>query len=496
MRELEPFFEGLQEDEVMLFTTFALDEAILVALLENYGVPKQQKIVVFHDILRHRCPGLLRSFFPRSMVYTVVLTKSFDNRCPVFHSKVWARIKGEIAQKFVITSANLSQYHLVKREGSGTMETLQYLSGASIQCGTIGEVFSPERLYPTKEEVFKKNGLDRLKMKPHSLIVDTRIGVSMRVADTPLVEELKKLGVPEFCAAPFVCDGAIIKFFSPLKSFKVYEGEHRKKNLTLHAKVMAFPDCLVMGSVNWTAQAMGCMGKPVNHEVLLITRRDNSNSLINGIQGFTARKLGHDGTEVPADQDADEEINDWLTERLARINAPEQALLNISENRASITLTGKFRKASKVRLVNLNGEESISVQFRGITVREPIEKNEIHAFAKIIASGGVVLHGLKKNSEEVIWKVELNYQNYWPAFEAIRKLSRPVQRVGEGVVKKERNNIHFSDVRDIRQLVLGSKEKAKGFVTFNQWLVHHEVGSVSIPGWCLSLAELITKGLK
>jgi transcription elongation factor GreA-like protein len=126
MGELEKFFEGLRVDDVLLFTTFTLDEAVLVALLDKYHVHKDQRVVVFHDILRHRCPGILKSYYPNAMVYTVELTQSYSQRCPVFHSKIWARLSNNTINKLVITSANLSQYHLVTREGSGTFESFQW----------------------------------------------------------------------------------------------------------------------------------------------------------------------------------------------------------------------------------------------------------------------------------------------------------------------------------------------------------------------------------
>jgi len=41
----------------LVFTTFTLDEAVLHALLQQHQVPKDCRIVVFHDILRRRNPG-------------------------------------------------------------------------------------------------------------------------------------------------------------------------------------------------------------------------------------------------------------------------------------------------------------------------------------------------------------------------------------------------------------------------------------------------------
>jgi hypothetical protein len=105
-----------------------------------------------------------------------------------------------------------------------------------------------------------------------------------------------------------------------------------------------------------------------------------------------------------------------------------------------------------------------------------------------------VLHGLKNTSSQLSWKVELNYQQFWPAFEENKQSGSAAKSNGDGSSPKDKKEIHFSDVRDIRQLVLSNPDRASGFVTFNQWLSQNGVGGVIIPTWCLKLAVKMQKG--
>ena len=57
MKEIEIFFAAIKTDEILCFTTFTLDETVLVALLQSQKVNPKQRIVVFHDVLRHRNPA-------------------------------------------------------------------------------------------------------------------------------------------------------------------------------------------------------------------------------------------------------------------------------------------------------------------------------------------------------------------------------------------------------------------------------------------------------
>ena len=501
MEELEPFFEGIDGKGILLFTTFTLDESVLVSLLAKYNVSKTQRIVVFHDIMRHRCPGELKANYPNSMVYSVVLTtpkvKNNNGRCPVFHSKIWAWINENHINRLVVTSANLSQYHLVKQGDSGTLESFQYLNNLNISTNTLGEIFDQELLNP--KPTWLKNGLHRIKMPPRSLVIDTRKNVKISTTADPLIKTIIQLGSPQFCAGPFVNDAAIRRGLAPENNFKVYRGTNIRgiPQLTLHAKVMVFPGCLAMGSVNWTAQAMGCLGETINHETLLITKINKK--LIVELRKFLGRTLGSTEIDIPGDQDCEEDIGDWIAERNARINAPEQALLSIDANGASIHLMGTYQTVKQVRIESELKDKTLGkllVKVKNNVIRQPNDQDDqddLNRFANIIASGSVKLHGLVGSNNSPSWTVELNYQSYWQSIEKFKESKNAENTKGNGALETTFNKTHFTDVRDLRQLVLRNKEQADSLVSFNNWLSQCGLNNQNIPSWCLTLAKEINK---
>lgn len=491
MEALNDYFNGLSDKETLLFTSFTLDEAVLVGLLHGNSVPSQQKIVVYHDVLRHRNPGALKAYYPNAIVYSVVLNNPTKDRCPVFHSKIWARVTDKGLSRLAITSANLSQYHLVKYEKSGTLESFHILNSRMIALGKWGAIFYKKSLFPNLKLIRK--GYQRVLMDPYSLVIDARKDIEIRAIKEHLFTEITLLGKPQLCAAPFVCDVAIRKYLAPEIKFKVYDGVGKKSGLALHAKVMFFDKCMALGSVNWTAQAMGCLGKTINHETLLITQHDKA--VLNCLQkDYTSRPLADKKESMPADEDMEEPLgNNWLEERSARIAAPEQAVLLIRNNHASIELRGKFEGVTWLHLKAIEGDGSILIKLKGPMVNEPKNQKSQHAFATILASGSVLLSGLRNKNSKPTWNLELDYGSYWPSFEKIKKLASTGVATDSTQSARENSSIRFFDVRDIRQDVLNNPAAAQDYVTFNQWLHRHNMGVTPIPTWCMTLANKLTE---
>lgn len=482
------FLNDVKLDEILLFTTFTLDEAVLAELLVPH-VARNQSIVVFHDILRHRNPGFLRSKFPNAMVYSVQLTQTNEKRCPVFHSKLWARIQTKGGQQsirhLVVTSANLSPYHLTRREG-GTLESYKCFSGIDVPVPQGDSIFDLSYLLPSKQLLSR--GVKRISLDPHSLIVDARKSFELTVTSEPIVNTLKSLGVATLCAGPFVCDSAIAKHLSPPRGFRVFDEPAPKSGFALHAKVMRFSDCVVLGSVNWTAQAMGVLGKrPINHETLLILKGGNNTG--KALKGYPFRSLGSKVTNVPGDSEPDDESSgDWLFDRNLRIHAPDQALLIIERGKAHIKLLGEFVGATSVLLRCTQDDEKLSVHVKGRVIAEPTDANNANRFAAILESGNVELIGLFRGRK--VWRVFLDYGIYWPALEVQRK-KREKQGVGTGRTNmpSETQGAVNLDVRDMRQLVIQNPEKGRSIVEFTRWLVRHKRSAVMIPLWCGKLAD-------
>lgn len=486
------FFTNVKADETLLFTTFTLDEAVLAELLKSHNVHKNQRIVVLHDVMKHRNPGYLRSKFPNLMVYSVQLKQTHAKRCPVFHSKIWARIQvdGELQsiRHLVVTSANLSSYHLIQREG-GTLESYNYFGGINVPVPVGNSIFSSKFLSASKQLLI--GGINRISLNPHSLIIDTRAKCGILISEEPIVDFLKKLGSPNFCAGPFICDPAITKHLSPTDKFKVFDGTNPKTGFALHAKVMSFPDSLALGSVNWTAQALGCLGKrPINHETLLIVKKD---SLIEkALKGYPCRELGKEEIKIPGDLDPeDANSGDWLVERELRINAPEKAIFVIygeDGEGARIDLLGKFVKATKVLVRSAENNEEIVLDVSDKVIYEPFDPESKNKFASILKNGNVELIGQFRGKN--VWGTFLDYGDYWTALEA-HQIKRGNEGPKTGRTKKAPSvqGDGNSDVRDMRQIVIQDPEKGRTFVVFTRWLARRNQSAVMIPLWCHKLSD-------
>jgi hypothetical protein len=77
-REISDLFRAANEANAdgFIFTTFSLDEQILVTLLQTHRVRTDCRIVVLHDLMKRHKPGFLRQFYPDSTVVSVTLTNT------------------------------------------------------------------------------------------------------------------------------------------------------------------------------------------------------------------------------------------------------------------------------------------------------------------------------------------------------------------------------------------------------------------------------------
>lgn len=93
MLPVAAFLESAAASDALAFTTFSLDEQVLVELLRQ-RVPRNRRIVVFHDVMKHHAPGFLRQHYPNSLVVSVQLVqhRAPVRSCPVFHSKIWLAV--------------------------------------------------------------------------------------------------------------------------------------------------------------------------------------------------------------------------------------------------------------------------------------------------------------------------------------------------------------------------------------------------------------------
>lgn len=471
----------IKENEILLFTTFTLDEAVLVSLLTEYDVNKNQRIIVYHDIMRHRNPGYLFVHYPKSTVYSVILKKK-NNHCPVFHTKLWARIKNKKLQKMVITSANISAYHLVNSgDKRGTFE-----SYIEIICTNEN---LPNSFIFNNIKHDKRPRHERLNnVNPETILIDTKKKFKIGLSKNSIFNIIKSIDeIPVMCAAPFINGKAVngILENGTKDKFKAYTGQNIKTGLALHAKLFLFEKTAVLGSANLTAQALGSAGKTINHELVFLKKYRKKE--FDKFTKFNSIDLMLWKREVPGDNDPDEEIQDWNVERLRKINAPKDALLKISKEKAHIELIGKWQSGNiNIRTEHL--EESIPLELKQKNILRPTNYNR-KKFAKIISKGNVIISC--KKYKNVIWEIGLDYGNYWQALE-LRSHFNGDSGNGDGTYHlKSNQHVAQYDVRDMRQLAITEPDKGKNIAPFVRWLSTEGISVAHIPEWCQELAVKI-----
>jgi hypothetical protein len=492
---IESFFDKLIHEEILLFTTFTLDEVVLVKLLEEYKVNKEQRIVVYHDVLRHRNPGYLSAHYPNSTVITVVLKRFNNKNCPVFHSKIWVRIlkiNGTLKiTNLVITSANLSQYHLVKRDESGTFESYVQFKNINLQL--------PKSFIFEKDNLISDIKHKRINERPETIFIDNRNrkGLIIKVENKKFVYELINdiHDTIDFCAGPFININALLKIFN-LKEFpfKVYSESCNtlpgKKNLALHAKIILFYKTVVLGSANLTEQALETTGKKINHETILISKRSEKVKY-NDIKKFQIIDINKCNVNLPGDNDPEEDLpangKNWIAESQMKINAPNDAELVIENNQGIIKFEGNPRTNKVwVKSYNLPNEEvELNVRnYRATPNRTNKEDKQL--FAKIISHGNVEIYNKKK----IKWKVNLNYGKFWEEFDLNNKLTFNGSGNGNGKrIDKNNHQLDKYDVRDMRQKAIKYPEIGKNIKPYWDWLRRENIDVPHIPEWCQKLAK-------
>src|SRR4030042_5345416 len=131
--QIKKFFEGIEKDSALIFTTFGLDEMVLVQLLRQHKISPRRRIVVFHEIMKHRNPGFLRTHYPNSKVVSVELSRRrTDKYCPIFHSKIWGEISSSTdrCKRLAVHSINLTRFHLDNKKK--TLESFHLIDGLNI----------------------------------------------------------------------------------------------------------------------------------------------------------------------------------------------------------------------------------------------------------------------------------------------------------------------------------------------------------------------------
>ena len=490
--QISAFISTVHSKNALVFTTFSLDEIALVKLLKKHAIRKEQRIVVYHEVMKHKSPGFLRVHYPNSAVISVILDKKAGSRyCPVFHSKIWMEVseKPFCCIQLVVLSGNLSRYHL--SSGIHTCETFSHWRDRKIVIAS--ELFS-------KKAIFENNG-GRIKLNPSSIVVDDRETV-LQIKSIPkpvykIIADFMQGSEEELvgCAAPFVYKEPVNRMAAD--RIGIWSGA-RKDGTKLHAKILEFKKHLIIGSPNLSVQAYGLSKYGIiNHETIVIMGKPGNFSLKKHLKGFDRidfNIVGKDDqsrAEQAEDPDGD---NNWIEKKSRAAKGPRSVTLHInhSTGRAEIGIKGKVAGAKKIVLHNqLDGtlEDEQIMQSPPKSILRFNTKRQQELLVKAVETGPVAVTGRK--GKNIIWSRELDLGDYWKMIEPTvfsskkgkKKRGRKRKKEGKGVVE-------FTDVRDQRVQALKNEITLQSQL-WQRWISEYGGKSEVIPDWCIEIADLV-----
>ena len=100
-RQLDEFFGTVDRPDTLFLTTFSFDETALLALLKRYSIRADQKIIVLHEVMRHKFPGLAASHYGN--LTTIAVTHFIKGACPVFHPKLWMKVRNLTCREMIVS---------------------------------------------------------------------------------------------------------------------------------------------------------------------------------------------------------------------------------------------------------------------------------------------------------------------------------------------------------------------------------------------------------
>jgi hypothetical protein len=494
------FFEAVQNPAfALVFTTFSLDEQVLVKLLRRFKVESSRRIVVFHDIMKHQFPGLLHQHYTHSLVVSVQLinTRGPSRSCPVFHSKLWMGIERRPfrCRVLAVPSLNLRRYHL--DEVWKTFESFAIWPDVSLGLGELE--------WMNKDLIFSEEHAHvRCKINCGTVFVDARRGLpfALRSSNTPAIQIIEKHLKGESlhcCAAPFASQRAIERLL-PTKTLSgkrpaVWVGS-RPDGTCLHAKLIESSRSLILGSTNMTCQALG-IGRFLNHETVVVERR-GSLRLSKLLRGFPRRYKLPDTPEEPGDRDeTDPAIENWAERRRLAVNGPVRVELFLSSMRAGIRIVGPLGGAAAIVIASKSERvPSISAPAHE-RLTFPSDAAQL-ALAQLLLSPLVEVKGLRRGT--CLWIRALDCGSFWTVLEAnATDLGAARKTLGgagtrHGLPPKHRIK-HYQDVRLARIEAYQNPILDDEYRDWQNWLTHlsHGLPLRGMPAWCVNLASQIRK---
>jgi hypothetical protein len=499
-------------NDALVFTTFGLDEAVLTELLQRHEVSRKTRIVVFHDVMKHRHPGLLRRRFPNSATYAIVLRETADTRtCPIFHAKLWMRIspKGFVCRRLAVQSFNLTRYHL-DQDGS-TLESSLVWTGLALPV--------PRKRIFSRRRLFEIRGTKRLQdVVPFTFVVEANERTLKLTAvvrpPSVMVRDLVQTRrdpvracagpLPKWGAIRFLADlGRDVRAENPFKEINVY-GDSRA-GTALHAKLIECGSFIVAGSANLSCQALGLrvataraggtrgitsdnLPAPVNCEAIVLLPRPRGFALSSKLKGFPRLKGVPDTAEAGGDVDPDDDADTWLDQRRLASVGPVEAQLVLVGGKAQVHFKQRLGLARTIAIEAPNGDALRVAAARRLVL--PRDEQQRH-LAALLCHDRVTISGFGHTE---IWRLELDLGEMWTWFQHHGRSTSPGGRtttVSHEGGSREPRRTGFNDVRERRQRAYSSSSYTAETKAWDGWWQRYgktDTPGSRIPDWCIDLA--------
>jgi hypothetical protein len=503
-QQLSQFFYGVSPQNTIVFTTFGLDEAALVRILRQDRIPSNQRIVVFHEIMKHRNPGLLQLHYPQSKVIAVqIVKKNQKNICPIFHSKIWMEISHSpfLCKKLVVTSANITRYHLDLDTDGKTCESFLLWEQLAVKL--------PKYKLFDKRLLFEGRGIHRIKIRPATVIVDDLSSkIEIIIKEIPVFNYISSfIGEKEEvfvgCAAPFVNKTPVKRLHKNNNNIKIWSGKKRD-NTKLHLKLLELNKFIILGSPNITNQAYGISKHGVvNHEVISLSRKPRGFSANRTLKGFSRidfNNLEDDDREPIEDTDG---VFDWLQQKEWSVKGPDSVtlLLNDQTNRVEIILKGQMENISKLTIHNYRGDNA-SPALLASRPRKYLSfprREQQQSLVEAVLSPPVLMKGLR--GKRTVWVREINLGEFWGWIENninFVRLLGLTHHIGDYFQKdlSTGRRLIFDDVRDLRLKAFLEKKLTSRVQMWHKWICRYSKRGVigqSMPEWCIDLGKQLRK---
>ncbi len=499
MLPINKFFdEAIGPGRALVFTTFSLDEQVLVELLRKHNIPTDQRIVVFHDVMKHHAPGFLRQHYRQSLVVSVEIigTQGARNKCPIFHSKLWLAVEKKPfrCRVLAVPSLNLRRYHL--DQSAQTFETFPWWSNLSLPLDQMK--------WMTKNFLFHRRGLVRHKISCATIEVDARTGSPTRLVSwrKPAIQVIRGIlsgEEPIGCAAPFASRNAISRIFQNA----IAKGrvpfvwmDRRSDGTCLHAKLLTTRKYLVLGSTNLTCQALG-IGQFLNHETVVAALRGTLNlaKLLRGFSRIDYSELN--APEEPGDWDEnDKPCEPWLEHRRQALNGPRQVVLELNNGTPQICLSGSLGGATRIVITSLREGSPVPMDLKAARrLRFKSHESELQLAEHIFATP-VEVRG-RRNGQDV-WTRELDCDSFWAVLEnnashllELRTKLSQISRRRKPLARTTASS--YGDVRDSRTIAYLDPKLGHDERDWQIWLIglSRDLPVQVIPAWCVNLAQRI-----